>query len=145
MCIGSSEAIQARDERPNGWAFLAIGGGAAVAFIGISVLILPFFVEQKRWVVSTALYAAFILPVYLLHRRYSFESSAAHRRALPRYIAVQGMAVGLATLFGWLVHAGAVLPVWLASSLVIALTTSVNFIVLKAWAFAQPEKQGGSE
>ncbi|MEO7221885.1 MAG: hypothetical protein ABIY37_05380, partial [Devosia sp.] len=71
------------------FAFLVIGGGAAVAFIVLSAAAVANFATQPAWVVSSLCYAGLILPVYLLHRRYSFRSEAAHSQALPRYIAVQ--------------------------------------------------------
>jgi putative flippase GtrA len=123
-------------------AFLVIGGGGALGYIVLTSLVLPSVDEANRWLVSALIYAAFVLPVYLLHRRFSFSSQTEHRKALPRYIAVQAMAVLLATVFSFAFHSTGVVPVWLASTFVAGLTAGVNFTVLKAWAFAQPASGG---
>src|SRR5690606_3788445 len=75
-------------------------------------------------------------PIYLLHRRFSFRSDAAHRQALPRYVSVQLMALVLAALFSFVIYGSLHLPPVAASILVVALTSGVNFMVLRSWAFA---------
>ncbi|MCS6758525.1 MAG: hypothetical protein MO852_05370 [Candidatus Devosia euplotis] len=86
-----------------------------------------------------ASYAALILPVYMLHHRYSFGSEAAHLQALPRYLLVQAMAAILVALFGLALHMTLVLPTPIASSLVIGLT-SVGVI----WRCAAGHSSGGN-
>lgn len=116
--------------------FLFIGGGAALGFVVVSSTSIGLLPMVEPWLVSAACYGAFILPVYLLHRRYSFRSEAAHRRALPRYLLVQAMALLLASLFGYVFHGMLALPSLPAALLVIALTSGVNYLVLRGWAFA---------
>lgn len=116
--------------------FLAIGAGAALGYIVISSILTAATDGPPDWVVSAVCYAGFILPVYLLHRRFTFASDVGHRQALPRYAAVQGMALLLATLFGYLFHGTMGLPSLPAAMLVVALTSGVNYLVLKGWAFA---------
>lgn len=117
--------------------FLVIGGGAALAFVALSSLVLGLGLPLADWIASALCYAAFIVPVYLLHRRFSFASSAPHERALPRYVAVQMVGLGLATLFSFVAYGVVGLPTLAASLLVIALTSAVNFLVLKVWAFGE--------
>ena len=104
-------------------AFVVIGGAAALSFVGVSSAAVALFRTVPAWLVSSLCYAAFIVPVYLMHRRYSFQSAAAHSRALPRYVLVQLCGLGLPTLAAALV--------------VIVLTSGVNFLVLRRWAFAE--------
>lgn len=125
-----------RRQRSGVISFCLIGLGAAVAFVILNSLAIQFFPAARNGWVSGACYGVFVLPVYWLHRRYSFQSSAAHGHALPRYLAVQGMALALAALFGALLNGVAGLPSVAASMLVIALTSGVNFLVLRSWAFA---------
>jgi SAM-dependent methyltransferase len=125
--------------------FLIIGGGAAAAFIALSTAAMSLPIAAPRWVVSGACYALFIVPVYLLHRRFSFSSSAPHGSALPRYVAVQLSALVLATLFSYLAYGVAGLPTPVAATLVIALTSGVNFMVLRLWAFSHPSAGGQVE
>jgi putative flippase GtrA len=92
---------------------------------------------MPAWVVSAGCYALFIVPVYLAHRRLSFHSQMPHAVALPRYVAVQASALALASLFSFVCYGLIGMPSALAAVVVICLTSGVNFVVLKLWAFAQ--------
>ncbi len=116
--------------------FVLIGGGAALAYVAVSSLAMAVPTGLPKWVVSALCYAAFIVPVYLLHRRFSFRSEAPHGRALPRYMLVQASGLALATMFSWLAYGLFGLPTMFAAPIVIALTAGVNFAVLRLWAFA---------
>ncbi|QQR39826.1 GtrA family protein [Devosia rhizoryzae] len=115
--------------------FIAIGGGGALAFVLSSSLLIALLPWVDAWLVSSWCYAGFILPIYLLHRRFSFRSEAAHRDALPRYFAVQVLALVLASLFGQLFHGVLGLPSLPAALLIVGLTSGLNFVILKLWAF----------
>ena len=119
------------------FAFLVIGGAAAFAFVGLSAAAVVAFDTLPAWLVSSLCYAGFIVPVYLLHRRFSFRSNVAHSQALPRYVAVQLTSLGLAALFSFVAYGVIGLPTLAAAILVAALTSGVNFLVLRRWAFAQ--------
>jgi putative flippase GtrA len=116
--------------------FLIIGGVAAVSFVGVSAAAVALLSNVPAWLVSALCYAAYVIPVYLLHRRFSFQSDAAHARALPRYLAVQLAGVALATAFSWVAYGVFGLPTIMAALLVIGLTSGVNFVVLRRWAFS---------
>ena len=118
------------------FAFAIIGGAAALSFVGVSTAAVALFKSIPAWLVSSLCYAAFIVPVYLMHRRYSFQSAAAHSRALPRYVLVQLCGLGLATLFSWVAYGVIGLPTLVAAFVVIVLTSGINFLVLRRWAFA---------
>lgn len=118
-------------------AFLTIGGCGAAAFVILSSMMVWLTPGIAAWSVNTACYAALIVPVYLMHRRFSFQSDVSHWQALPRYMSVQGMALVLAALFSYVVHGVLNLPTVFASMLVITLTSGVNFMVLRSWAFAR--------
>lgn len=117
-------------------AFVLVGGGGALAYVVLTTLMTGAGLPWPRWVTGAACYAALVLPVYLLHRRFSFRSDARHREALPRYVAVQAMAVGLAALFSWLFYTVFGVPSLFGAALVIVLIAAVNFVVLRLWAFA---------
>lgn len=119
--------------------FIAIGGAGAAAFVVLSTLIIWLDTGIADWIVNTICYGVLIVPVYLLHRLYSFQSEASHWQALPRYLAVQGMALLLAALFSFVIHGITALPSVVVSILVIALTSGVNFMVLRGWAFARAQ------
>ena len=116
--------------------FLIIGGVAAISFVGISTAAVALLSNVPAWLVSALCYAAYVIPVYLLHRRFSFQSDAAHAQALPRYVAVQLCGVALAAAFSWVAYGVFGLPTVIAALLVIGLTSGVNFVVLRRWAFS---------
>lgn len=116
--------------------FILVGGTAALSFVGLSMLMVSVRTGLPDWLVSAACYAVFIVPVYLAHRSFSFRSNAPHAVALPRYIAVQLSALALAAVFSFLCYSLLGLQTAVAAVLVIGLTSAVNFVVLKVWAFA---------
>src|SRR6218665_1105593 len=84
--------------------FLLVGTLAAIAYVGLSTLMISLHTGLPDWQMSALCYAAFVLPVYLAHRRFSFASDVPHRVALPRYVAVQASAVCLAALFSFVCY-----------------------------------------
>lgn len=118
-------------------AFLGIGAGAMIGFVVLSTLVLSLPTGLPDWMASALCYGAFIVPVYLLHRRFSFGSDAQHRHALPRYVAVQAAALTLATLLSAIAYGIFSMPTLVASILVVTLTSGVNFVILRSWAFVQ--------
>ena len=64
--------------------FLIIGGAAAGSFVLLSSAAMAVPTGLPKWVVSAFCYTLFVVPVYLLHRRFSFASAAPHRSARRR-------------------------------------------------------------
>ena len=118
-----------------GW-FLLVGGGAALALAAVTTAMIALRTGVPDWIVAALCYAAFIGPVYLLHRRLSFRSAAAHGQAFPRYVAVQVSAIVLVSLFSWLCYSVLGVQPTIGSVIVLGMTAGVNFAVLKLWAFA---------
>jgi putative flippase GtrA len=116
--------------------FLVIGAGAALCFVVCSSAAIAALPQVPRWIVSAACYGAFIVPVYLLQRRFSFQSEAPHRHALPRYIAAQLASLCLASVFSFVAYGTLGLPTLPAALLVIGLTSGVSFVVLRRWVFS---------
>jgi putative flippase GtrA len=117
-------------------AFVLVGGGGLVAYVLLTTALMAMVPAWPRWAIGAGCYAGLILPVYLMHRRFSFQSDARYQVALPRYVAVQTVAVGLAALFSWLFFSVFGVPSFFGSVLVIGLISAVNFVVLRLWAFA---------
>jgi putative flippase GtrA len=116
--------------------FLVVGGLAALCFAWLSATMIEQRTGLPDWVVSALCYAAFIGPVYLAHRLLAFRSDVPHAVALPRYIAVQLSALTLASIFSYVCYSVIGLPTVAAAAVVIGLTSAVNFVVLRLWAFA---------
>lgn len=116
--------------------FLVIGTVAALAFIMVSSFAVGLGTRLPDWLVSALCYAAFVIPVYLAHRRFSFQSEARHAVAFPRYLMVQLSAICLVALFSHLCYTVLGIETGLASVVVLGLTAGVNFLVLRLWAFA---------
>lgn len=116
--------------------YLVVGGLGAVAFVVLSTLLIDLGTGLPKWLVSAFAYAVLIGPVYLAQHRFAFRSGAPHARALPRYVAVQLVAVGLTAAFSAVVYGLFALPTPAAAFIVNGLTAAVNFGALRAWAFA---------
>lgn len=116
-------------------AFLLVGGTAAVGYVAISSVLIALRTGVADWIVSSACYAAMVVPVYLAHRRLSFRSDAAHQVALPRYIIVQVTGLALAAICSFFAFDVLALPAVPASALVIIVVSGVNFLLLRLWAF----------
>jgi len=116
--------------------FLVVGGTAAACFAGLSAVMIDSRTGMPDWVVSALCYVAMIFPAYLAHRRFSFRSKAPHGVALPRYVAVQMSAIVLATIFSFVCYGIFGMPTLAAALVVTVLTSGVNFVVLRFWAFA---------
>ena len=133
------ETLEQASERPIttelGW-FVLVGGGAALALAAVTTAMISLRTGVPDWVTGALCYAAFIGPVYLLHRRLSFRSEAAHGQAFPRYVLVQLSAIALVSLFSWLCYTALGMQTAIGSIIVLGLTAGVNFFVLKLWAFA---------
>lgn len=125
--------------------FVGVGALASASFVVLSSALIWLGTGVPDWVISTACYAGMIVPVYLMHRRFSFRSEAPHAQALPRYVAVQALALVLAALFSYLAYGLLTLPTMAMSTLVIGLTAGVNFVVLRSWAFARRMPQAQAE
>jgi len=116
--------------------FLLIGAGAAGAFVVLSSAAIWAFPEPPRWIISAICYGLFIVPVYLLQRRFSFQSDAPHRHALPRYVLAQVASLCLASVFSFVAYGTLGLPTLPAAMLVIGLTSGVSYMVLRRWVFS---------
>lgn len=135
-----SEPIARRptDELRQLAAFLAIGGGAAGVFVLLSQLIVGHTGLVPDWLASGGIYAGMVVPVYLLHRRFSFVSAAPHGRALPRYVLLQASMVLLSALFSYVAYRVLGLTTPIAAVLVTVLTSGVSFAVSRFWVFSAP-------
>lgn len=122
--------------------FVGIGASASALFVVLSTALIWAGTGIADWVVNAGVYAAMIVPVYLLHRRYSFASDASHWQALPRYMTVQACALLLAALFSFVVRDRFAVPTVPASILVIGLVSGCNYVVLRSWAFARAQWAG---
>lgn len=124
--------------------FASIGVISALGYVVLSGAMVSLFSAVPAWIVSICCYALFILPAYLAHRRFSFRSDAPHRRALPRYVVTQALALVLAACFSFFMYGVMKLPGFLASLGVIVLTSGVNFLVLRLWAFSTTRRHDRS-
>jgi putative flippase GtrA len=117
--------------------FLLVGGLAALCFVGLSTLMVGLRTGIPDWLMSALCYAIMIVPVYLAQRRFAFRTGVPHRLALPRYITVQVVGLALAALFSFICYRLLGMPSPVAASLVIILTSGINFALLRLWAFAE--------
>jgi putative flippase GtrA len=114
--------------------FLAVGGLGAALYVGLGVL----FADWLNWrgfAASAVAYGLCVVPIYLLQRRVTFQSTTEHATAFSRYAAVQliclaagaGMNGLLIDLLRW-----PPLPAFVAVSALLALG---SFTLQRRWAF----------
>lgn len=126
--------------------FAIIGGSAAGLYVllnswalnnwALNNLALGHFTDFPKPLISSVCYGLFILPTYLLQHSFAFQSDAKHATALPRYIAIQLLA--LLANFGISYVAFDILHIsnFFGSIFIIILTSLFSFLALKLWAFS---------
>jgi putative flippase GtrA len=115
--------------------FLAVGVGAALAFGMVSAFIISLNTGLPDWVASALAYIVLMSAAYGLHRKFSFRSQAPHAQAFPRYALAQTSGLALAALFSFVAYQLFGMHLAFASPIVLALTSVVNFVALRLWAF----------
>jgi putative flippase GtrA len=115
--------------------FLIVGAGAAAAFAGFSSLVIGLNTGLPDWVASAMAYTIFMSVAYLLHRRISFRSDAPHREAFPRYALTQASGLALASGFSFIAYSMMGMNAAFGALIVFAMTSMLNFVVLRLWAF----------
>lgn len=115
--------------------FVAIGGGAALAFVVLSAVLIGMRTGLADWLASTLVHLCLIGPVYALHRRYAFRSARRHGVALPRYVATQGVSLLLTAVLSFAAYTGLDLPPLLAAPLIVAATSATSLVLSRFWVF----------
>jgi len=115
--------------------FLAVGLGAALAFTAFSSFIVSLHTGLPDWVANAMAYTIFMSAAYLLHRRFSFRSQTPHREAFPRYALTQATGLALAAGFSFVAYSMLGMRAMFAAAIVFTLTSVLNFVVLRLWAF----------
>lgn len=114
--------------------FVIVGGGAALLLFSLTFALARAGVPAF-WA-STAGYAVAFVVAYTAQRGWTFGGGHDHRRALPRYLAVQ---LGCAVLSGLVAHVAAAgfdaspFVLSLASTLV---ASAVSYLLTSRWVFA---------
>jgi putative flippase GtrA len=127
-------------------AFAAVGIAAALVHLSVAALLLPSLTKGPGTApVLVANAAAFIvafLVSYSGQRRWTFRSSAAHARLLPRYllVAAAGLGVNEAVVATGMRAFG--LSALLAIALAIVCVAWLTFQASQYWVFAQQEAAG---
>src|SRR6185295_9560687 len=114
------------------FSYLAIGGASALAYILVGIMLTGFGLSPG--LASVAGYLLVIFPAYFGQKILTFRSSAWHRIAFPKYLALQ-VAGNIAGYFisEYLVRAG--LPTWIAFGTVAVIVAGMNFFAMKYWTF----------
>ena len=114
------------------FSYLTIGGATALAYILVCMLLTGFGLSPG--LASVAGYLMVVFPAYFGQKILTFRSSAWHRIALPKYLALQ-VAGNIAGCFisEYLVRAG--LPTWMAFGTVAVIVAGTNFFAMKYWTF----------
>lgn len=119
--------------------FLAVGGGAAVAFTALGSLLTQAGVRPSLSLIGAL--AVVVLPSYFAQRRLTFRSARPHRDALPRYLLTQMVGNGLGLIVAEAVPSVIRDRPALSFALLAVGIAMTNFAMLKLWTFRKP--QGG--
>lgn len=117
--------------------YLAISVGGALSFVVLSSGLIWLETGAADWAVMFGCFAALIVPVCLLHCRYSFAPDDAGRQHLQRYLGALPTALPLAAMLSYWSCTVVALPTPVAAMLVAGLTAGVNLMMRRGWAFAQ--------
>ena len=127
-------------------AFAAVGIAAALAHLSVAALLLHSLMKGPGTAPVLAANAAAFIVAFLVsysgQRRWTFRSSAAHARLLPRYllVAAAGLGVNEAIVATGMRALG--LPALLVIALAIACVAWLTFQAAQYWVFAQHEAAG---
>ena len=127
-------------------AFAAVGIAAALAHLSVAALLLHSLMKGPGTAPVLAANAAAFIVAFLVsysgQRRWTFRSSAAHARLLPRYllVAAAGLGVNEAVVATGMRAFG--LPALLAIALAIVCVAWLTFQASQYWVFAQHEAAG---
>ncbi|WP_429306347.1 GtrA family protein [Paraburkholderia sp. GAS38] len=120
--------------------FLLVGTSSAICYFLIMLLLQKAF-ALAPWAASGGAYSLTFGVTYLLQRGWTFGSSAAHNRALPRYAAVQLSLLVLTTLavrgVSFEFPGVSPLPISLLATIFAA---GMSFIISSKWVFGNVSK-----
>jgi putative flippase GtrA len=116
--------------------FGAVGVAATVTHV-LLALALTGFAGMRPFEANALGYLAGFLVSYSGHHRVTYRSSAAHRRALPRFLAVSGGGLVLNQLIVYAVVNVLGLSYGLALAIILATVPALTFMAGRYWAFAE--------
>lgn len=116
--------------------FGLVGVLSNVVYFGV-LPVLTLLLDTALWLAGAIAYACSVLVNYLLQRSLTFRSQRGHLQAGPRYLVVQGVALGLnsfllgllVTRLGW--------HFFLGQGVALVVTTTWNYLCQKLWVFEQ--------
>jgi putative flippase GtrA len=121
-----------------------VGASAALSLFLLTWLFAALGLQP--FVAGSGAYAITFIAAYTAQRNWTFGSGVPHRRALPRYLAVQA---GCALLSGAFVQATMTVFSWpppMASFVATVISSAASFVLCSVWAFGErPADRGFAE
>ena len=117
--------------------FLVIGAGSSAIYIVLSSVLHYFSIPA--WQASVVSFSICIPLAYIAQKTLAFRSNSPHKRAFPRYIAVQAIGLCLSALMPHLlVTKNLSYPLTIGVFVLVAGSTSlVSFLVHQRWTYAE--------
>jgi putative flippase GtrA len=115
--------------------FLLVGGGATLLQYVLLVLFVHTWLPNAV-AASTLAYVISAQCNYLANRAFTFRSDRPHASALPRFIVVTTIGLGLNAAVVWLAADGLKLHYLLAQAFATVATLCWNYVASLRWAFA---------
>jgi putative flippase GtrA len=114
--------------------FLLAGGlGATCYIVGSSILT---FVGVDAWIASTIVYSCLVPIIYLIQKKFVFESVESHSRSFPRYLTIQLVGIGLSASIPFLLDKLKISQT-ISFVCVVLLITFTNYVLQLRWAFTK--------
>jgi putative flippase GtrA len=120
--------------------FVLVGGVSALIYVMLGGFLTAILGWRPSLAIATTL-ALVMPPTYLAQRNLTFQSRRVHAAAFPRYVAIQGLANGLAIAGAELFPAAIRSEPWLAFMAIGAAVAATNYLFLKLWAFHETHGQ----
>lgn len=116
--------------------YAAVGGlGTGVHYVVLYVLVEAFARSPVTASAAGAVCGAAVN--YMLNRHLTFRSTIAHRKAMPRFFLIAGLAAAVNTALMWVLVRQFKLPYMLAQVLVTGMTMVMTYLLNKSWTFRE--------
>jgi putative flippase GtrA len=116
--------------------FLVTGGLGAACYLLLSIVLTMLGVVT--WIASLMVYGTLVPLIYIMQKKFVFESDTPHSVAFPKYLAIQILGISVSGLLPFILGGFSVAP-GTSFVAVVAFITVTNYILQSRWAFSSIE------
>ena len=112
--------------------FLLAGGFGAACYIVISSILT--FIGVDAWIASVSVYTCLVPIIYLIQKKFVFDSKESHSKTFPIYLTIQLFGIVISALIPFILAKFQINPT-IALLCVVMLITVTNYALQLLWAF----------